>query len=73
MVAFLNLIWVPFVAILGIAIPDKVLTIPILAAFAVAVLHFVALYRLRVAIRGGQMFGALFAAMARRTRPSPAL
>ena len=33
LVALLNLIWVPFVAIVGIAIPDKILTIPILAAF----------------------------------------
>jgi cellulose synthase/poly-beta-1,6-N-acetylglucosamine synthase-like glycosyltransferase len=64
LVALLNLAWVPFVAIVGIAIPDKVLTIPILAAFAVAVLHFVSLYRIRVAIPGGQMLGAVFAAMA---------
>jgi hypothetical protein len=54
---------VPFVAIVGIAIPDKILTLPILAAFAVSVLHFVALYRLRVRIPAGQMFGAVFAAM----------
>jgi cellulose synthase/poly-beta-1,6-N-acetylglucosamine synthase-like glycosyltransferase len=64
LVALLNLVWVPFVAIVGIAIPDKVLTIPILAAFAVAVLHFVSLYRLRVAVSGGQMLGSVFAAMA---------
>jgi hypothetical protein len=64
LVALLNLAWVPFVAILGIAIPDKVLTIPILAAFVVTVVHFVSLYRLRVAIPGGQMLGAVFAAMA---------
>jgi exo-beta-1,3-glucanase (GH17 family)/cellulose synthase/poly-beta-1,6-N-acetylglucosamine synthase-like glycosyltransferase len=63
LVALLNLIWVPFVAIVGIAIPDKILTVPILAAFAVAVLHFVSLYRLRVRISPGQMFGAVFAAM----------
>jgi hypothetical protein len=63
LVALLNLIWVPFVAIVGIAIPDKILTIPILAAFVVAVLHFVSLYRLRVKMPGGQMFGAVFAAM----------
>ena len=63
LVALLNLIWVPFVAIVGIAIPDKVLTIPILAAFAVSLLHFVALYRLRVRILSGQMLGAVFAAM----------
>ena len=35
-VAILNLIWVPFVAFAGIAIPDTILTIPILAAFAVS-------------------------------------
>jgi len=64
LVAILNLIWVPFVAIVGIAIPDKVLTIPILAAFLVAVLHFVSLYRVRVAISTGQMMGSVFAAMA---------
>jgi exo-beta-1,3-glucanase (GH17 family)/cellulose synthase/poly-beta-1,6-N-acetylglucosamine synthase-like glycosyltransferase len=63
LVALLNLVWVPFVAIVGIAIPDKILTIPILAAFAVSVAHFVSLYRLRVRIPGGQMFGAVFAAM----------
>jgi cellulose synthase/poly-beta-1,6-N-acetylglucosamine synthase-like glycosyltransferase len=51
LVALLNLIWVPFVAIVGIAIPDKILTIPIMAAFAVAVLHFVSLYQLRVRSR----------------------
>jgi cellulose synthase/poly-beta-1,6-N-acetylglucosamine synthase-like glycosyltransferase len=63
LVALLNLIWVPFVAILGIAIPDKVLTLPILAAFLVSVAHFISLYRLRVAIPGGQMLGAVCAAM----------
>jgi exo-beta-1,3-glucanase (GH17 family)/cellulose synthase/poly-beta-1,6-N-acetylglucosamine synthase-like glycosyltransferase len=62
-VALLNLIWVPFVAIVGIAIPDKILTLPIMAAFAVSVLHFVSLYRLRVRIPAGQMLGAVFAAM----------
>jgi hypothetical protein len=64
LVALLNLVWVPFVAVVGIAIPDKVLTIPILAAFAVTFVHFVALYRLRVRISGSQMIGAVFAAMA---------
>jgi cellulose synthase/poly-beta-1,6-N-acetylglucosamine synthase-like glycosyltransferase/exo-beta-1,3-glucanase (GH17 family) len=62
-VAILNLVWVPVVAFLGIAIPDKILTLPILAAFVVASAHFIALYRLRVAIPPGQMIGALFAAM----------
>jgi hypothetical protein len=62
-VALLNLIWVPVVAFAGIAIPDKILTVPILAAFVVTLLHFIALYRLRVGIPRGQMVGAVFAAM----------
>jgi exo-beta-1,3-glucanase (GH17 family)/cellulose synthase/poly-beta-1,6-N-acetylglucosamine synthase-like glycosyltransferase len=62
-VAILNLLWVPVVAFVGIAIPDKILTIPILAAFAVSVLHFAVLYRLRVAIPKKQTFSAIFAAM----------
>jgi exo-beta-1,3-glucanase (GH17 family)/glycosyltransferase involved in cell wall biosynthesis len=63
LVALLNLIWVPFVAALGIGIPDKILTIPIFVTFGVALAHFVWLYRLRVRISGGQMLGAVFAAM----------
>ncbi len=62
-VAILNLIWVPVVAFVGIAIPDKILTIPILAAFAISLAHFIALYRLRVAIPPHQLIGAVFAAM----------
>ena len=62
-VAILNLLWVPVVAFVGIAIPDKILTLPILAAFVVALAHFIALYRLRVAIPPGQMMGAVIAAM----------
>jgi exo-beta-1,3-glucanase (GH17 family)/cellulose synthase/poly-beta-1,6-N-acetylglucosamine synthase-like glycosyltransferase len=62
-VAILNLVWVPVVAFAGIAIPDKILTVPILAAFLVTLMHFVSLYRLRVAIPSGQMFGAVIAAM----------
>ncbi len=52
-VAILNLVWVPIVAFVGIAIPDKILTVPILAAFVVTLAHFIALYRLRVAIAAG--------------------
>jgi hypothetical protein len=62
-VALLNLVWVPVVAFAGIAIPDKILTLPILAAFAVTSAHFLVLYRLRVAISVWQMACALFAAM----------
>jgi exo-beta-1,3-glucanase (GH17 family) len=63
-VALLNIVWVPFVAFAEIAVPDRILTVPILAAFAVSVLHFGALYRLRVRASGGQMLGAVCAAMA---------
>jgi exo-beta-1,3-glucanase (GH17 family)/glycosyltransferase involved in cell wall biosynthesis len=45
------------------AVPDRILTVPILAAFAVSVAHFVALYRLRVKATPGQMAGAVCAAM----------
>ncbi|MGZ3282551.1 MAG: glycosyltransferase [Xanthobacteraceae bacterium] len=62
-VAILNLIWVPVVAFAGIAIPDTILTLPILAAFAVTLAHFIALYRLRVSIPFGQMMTAVVAAM----------
>ncbi|MTW16168.1 glycosyltransferase [Rhodoplanes serenus] len=63
-VAMLNLIWVPVVAFVGIAIPDKVLTLPILAASAVSMLHFATLYRARVGIGAGHATGAMLAAMA---------
>jgi exo-beta-1,3-glucanase (GH17 family)/cellulose synthase/poly-beta-1,6-N-acetylglucosamine synthase-like glycosyltransferase len=63
LVAILNLIWVPIVAFADIAIPDKILTLPIIAAFVVSLLHFVLLYRLRVPVKWGQMLGAMVAAM----------
>jgi exo-beta-1,3-glucanase (GH17 family)/cellulose synthase/poly-beta-1,6-N-acetylglucosamine synthase-like glycosyltransferase len=62
-VAILNLIWVPIVAFADIAIPDKILTLPIIASFIVSLVHFVALYRLRVHVKAGQMLGAMVAAM----------
>jgi cellulose synthase/poly-beta-1,6-N-acetylglucosamine synthase-like glycosyltransferase/exo-beta-1,3-glucanase (GH17 family) len=64
LVAILNLIWVPVVAFLGIAIPDKVLTLPIMATFAISVIHFAALYCRRVAIPPSEAAGAMVAAMA---------
>jgi exo-beta-1,3-glucanase (GH17 family)/cellulose synthase/poly-beta-1,6-N-acetylglucosamine synthase-like glycosyltransferase len=63
LVAILNLIWVPIVAFADIAIPDRILTLPIIAAFVVSLVHFVALYRLRVPVKAGQMLGAMVAAM----------
>jgi exo-beta-1,3-glucanase (GH17 family)/cellulose synthase/poly-beta-1,6-N-acetylglucosamine synthase-like glycosyltransferase len=62
-VAVFNLIWVPVVAFLDIAVPDRILTIPIIASFAVSLLHFVALYRLRVGANASQLTGSVFAAM----------
>jgi exo-beta-1,3-glucanase (GH17 family) len=62
-VAILNLVWVPVVAFADIAIPDKILTIPILAAFVVTLAHFISLYRLRVAVPPAQMVGAVVGAM----------
>ena len=61
--AMLNLVWVPVVAFVGIAVPDKVLTVPILAASALSILHFIALYRRRVQIGPAQAAGAMFTAM----------
>ncbi len=62
-VALLNLILVPFVAFAGTVIPDAVLTMPILVAFAISLMHFVTLYSLRVRTAMGAMLGALAAAM----------
>jgi exo-beta-1,3-glucanase (GH17 family)/cellulose synthase/poly-beta-1,6-N-acetylglucosamine synthase-like glycosyltransferase len=62
-VAILNLIWVPVVAFIGIAVPDKVLTLPIIAAFTITLLHFATLYRLRVAVPKRQALISAFAAM----------
>jgi cellulose synthase/poly-beta-1,6-N-acetylglucosamine synthase-like glycosyltransferase/exo-beta-1,3-glucanase (GH17 family) len=62
-VAILNLIWVPIVAFADIAIPDKILTLPIIASFVVSLVHFVAMYRLRVDVKWGQMLSAMVAAM----------
>jgi glucan 1,3-beta-glucosidase len=62
-VALLNLVWVPIVAFADIAIPDRILTLPIMAAFIVSLLHFLSMYRLRVPVKAGQMLGAMVAAM----------
>jgi hypothetical protein len=64
LVAIFNLVWVPVVAFAGIAVPDKVLTLPIIATFAISVIHFIALYKRRVPIPLGHATGAMIAAMA---------
>jgi hypothetical protein len=62
-VAVLNILWVPVVAFLDIAVPDRILTVPIIASFIVSVLHGVTLYRLRVRIGKRQLFASMLAAM----------
>ncbi|WP_183189519.1 glycosyltransferase [Ancylobacter tetraedralis] len=62
--AVLSLAWVPFVLGLGIAVPARILTVPIVFCFGIYVLHFCALYRLRVATTPLRMLGAAIAAMA---------
>ena len=62
-VAILNIVWVPVVAFLDIAVPDRILTAPIFVSFIVSVAHFVTLYRLRVRPRAGQLLGSVLAEM----------
>ena len=63
MVAIFNILWVPAVAFLDIAVPDRILTVPIIASFVVSMAHFVTLYRLRVRMGKGQLLGSVCAAM----------
>jgi exo-beta-1,3-glucanase (GH17 family)/cellulose synthase/poly-beta-1,6-N-acetylglucosamine synthase-like glycosyltransferase len=63
-IAILNLIWMPLVAFLGIAVPEAVLTLPVLATFAVMLVHFMVLYRARVQAPIGASLGAALSAMA---------
>ncbi len=62
--AILSLAFVPFVFAFGIAVPAHILTLPIIATFVVYVLHFIAMYRMRVATTPLRMLGAAIAAMA---------
>ena len=64
LLAVLNLIWMPLVAFLGIAVPEAVLTVPVLATFAVTLLHFMVLYRARVQAPLFASLGAALSAMA---------
>ena len=62
-IAVLNLIWMPLVAFLGIAVPEAVLTLPVLATFVVMLLHFMVLYRARVRAPIFASLGAAISAM----------
>lgn len=46
--AFLNIFWVPFIIFVGVTIPTLPLTLPIVVAFLVNILHAFILYRTRV-------------------------
>src|SRR3984885_11219034 len=61
--ALLNLIWVPFIALDMVAVPDVLLTFPIIAAFLVTLVHFACAYRMRVAVSYWQMLGAMIVFM----------
>src|SRR5713226_857417 len=62
-VAVLNLIWVPFVVLVGVVIPENLFTLPVIAVFGLSLVHFVVVYRLRVAVSWSQMMRALFVFM----------
>lgn len=62
-VAVMNLIWVPVIVFIGMTLPMMALTLPILTAFVVNVLHCVLLYRKRVGAALPQILGAALAAM----------
>lgn len=62
-VAILNIVWVPVIAFLDIAVPDRILTVPIIASFVISMAHFVTLYRLRVRIGTGHLVISAIAAM----------
>jgi cellulose synthase/poly-beta-1,6-N-acetylglucosamine synthase-like glycosyltransferase len=59
--AIFNLLWMPLVAFFGIAVPEAVLTLPVLATFLVMLVHVLVLYRSRV---GAPFFPSLGAALA---------
>ena len=46
--AIMNIIWVPVIIFVGVTIPTIPLTIPIITAFLVNVLHTFILYRIKV-------------------------
>lgn len=61
--ALLNLLWVPALLFVGVLIPTTALTVPMIAAFAISVVHCVVLYRVRVRVPFSRIVGAAIAAM----------
>jgi cellulose synthase/poly-beta-1,6-N-acetylglucosamine synthase-like glycosyltransferase len=61
--SMLNLLWVPAILFVGVLIPTVPLTVPIITAFVVNLLHCVLLYRSRVRVTLPRIFGAALAAM----------
>jgi exo-beta-1,3-glucanase (GH17 family)/cellulose synthase/poly-beta-1,6-N-acetylglucosamine synthase-like glycosyltransferase len=63
LIALLNLIWVPLVLTLDMMVPTVAMTVPILTAFSVNILHSQLLYRIRVKARFIDTLAAGIAAM----------
>lgn len=63
LMAMLNLLLVPFVALAGVLVPETVMTLPVMVSFAITMGHFLVLYRTRVRASWLDMLGALVAAM----------
>jgi len=61
--AVLNLVWVPAILFVGVLIPTVPLTVPIITAFVVNLLHCALLYRSRVRVTMPRILGAALAAM----------
>ncbi|MEW5703318.1 MAG: glycosyltransferase [Pseudomonadota bacterium] len=61
--AYMNLLWVPMILFVGVLIPTLPFTLPILAMFAVNLLHCGLLYGVRVKLPPQQILGAALAAM----------
>lgn len=61
--AILNLIWVPVILFVGVVIPPLPLTIPVVAAFLIALVHCAVLYAKRVHIPFYAIPGAALSAM----------
>jgi cellulose synthase/poly-beta-1,6-N-acetylglucosamine synthase-like glycosyltransferase/exo-beta-1,3-glucanase (GH17 family) len=62
-VSFLNLVWVPLIILFDLSFPAVALTVPVLTAVLVNVIHAWFLYSRRVRIPKRQIIGAALAAM----------